>query len=180
MWRAGLRVLIHGGGAIGAWPPPAILLDIFIYVTFISWLKCSGNIRAWPSGTRHWLKAPLRKGVGLNPTAVRRCWFHEHLENGREMQLGAVLHGAPQRKHGHSRGAVLRWSPRRNMEQPAAIERSVVRHGVVLRGSVARGSVQHWCCRAAAQGQTAHAQQWRHGTRRVFPASTRMGWHGHA
>ncbi len=24
----------------------------------------------WPSGLRRWLKAPVRKGVGLNPTAV--------------------------------------------------------------------------------------------------------------
>ena len=24
----------------------------------------------WPSGLRHWLKAPFRKGVGSNPTAV--------------------------------------------------------------------------------------------------------------
>ena len=24
----------------------------------------------WPSGLRRWLKAPVRKGVGSNPTAV--------------------------------------------------------------------------------------------------------------
>ena len=24
----------------------------------------------WPSGVRRWLKAPVRKGVGSNPTAV--------------------------------------------------------------------------------------------------------------
>ncbi len=24
----------------------------------------------WPSGLRRWLKAPIRKGVGSNPTAV--------------------------------------------------------------------------------------------------------------
>ena len=24
----------------------------------------------WPSGLRRWLKAPVRKGVGTNPTAV--------------------------------------------------------------------------------------------------------------
>jgi hypothetical protein len=24
----------------------------------------------WPSGLRRWLKAPFRKGVGSNPTAV--------------------------------------------------------------------------------------------------------------
>ena len=25
----------------------------------------------WPSGLRRWLKAPVRKGVGSNPTAVK-------------------------------------------------------------------------------------------------------------
>ena len=25
----------------------------------------------WPSGLRRWLKAPFRKGVGSNPTAVK-------------------------------------------------------------------------------------------------------------
>ena len=25
---------------------------------------------AWPSGLRRWLQAPVRKGVGSNPTAV--------------------------------------------------------------------------------------------------------------
>ena len=32
----------------------------------------------WPSGLRRWLKAPVRKGVGSNPTAVtyfRRAGF---------------------------------------------------------------------------------------------------------
>ena len=42
----------------------------------------------WPSGLRRWLKAPFRKGVGSNPTAVIRydlrhpmhmCW---HMEGG--------------------------------------------------------------------------------------------------
>ena len=27
----------------------------------------------WPSGLRHWLQAPVRKGVGSNPTAVIRA-----------------------------------------------------------------------------------------------------------
>ena len=27
----------------------------------------------WPSGLRRWLKAPVRKGVGSNPTAVNAC-----------------------------------------------------------------------------------------------------------
>ena len=28
----------------------------------------------WPSGRRRWLKAPFRKGVGSNPTAVICRW----------------------------------------------------------------------------------------------------------
>ena len=28
------------------------------------------NMTVWPSGLRRWLKAPFRKGVGSNPTAV--------------------------------------------------------------------------------------------------------------
>ena len=28
------------------------------------------NMTVWPSGLRRWLKAPVRKGVGSNPTAV--------------------------------------------------------------------------------------------------------------
>ena len=27
----------------------------------------------WPSGLRRWLKAPVRKGVGSNPTGVMAC-----------------------------------------------------------------------------------------------------------
>ena len=31
----------------------------------------------WPSGLRRWLQAPVRKGVGSNPTAVTLCVFGE-------------------------------------------------------------------------------------------------------
>ena len=31
------------------------------------------NMTVWPSGLRRWLQAPVRKGVGSNPTAVRLC-----------------------------------------------------------------------------------------------------------
>ena len=31
--------------------------------------NCSMTV--WPSGLRRWLKAPVRKGVGSNPTAVK-------------------------------------------------------------------------------------------------------------
>ena len=36
-------------------------------------LPASPNKTVWPSGLRRWLKAPFRKGVGSNPTAVTLC-----------------------------------------------------------------------------------------------------------
>ena len=33
----------------------------------------------WPSGLRRWLQAPVRKGVGSNPTAVILCKRHAAL-----------------------------------------------------------------------------------------------------
>ena len=33
-------------------------------------LSCLPSWTLWPSGLRRWLKAPFRKGVGLNPTGV--------------------------------------------------------------------------------------------------------------
>jgi hypothetical protein len=32
--------------------------------------KCTSIKTLWPSGLRRWLKAPVRKGVGSNPTGV--------------------------------------------------------------------------------------------------------------
>ncbi len=32
------------------------------------------NKTVWPSGLRRWLQAPVRKGVGSNPTAVTLCY----------------------------------------------------------------------------------------------------------
>ena len=40
-------------------PLPEQLLIVAIFIT-----------RRFPSGLRRWLKAPVRKGVGSNPTAV--------------------------------------------------------------------------------------------------------------
>ena len=45
---------------------------------YISWPRLRPELRlcgdknktVWPSGLRRWLKAPVRKGVGSNPTAV--------------------------------------------------------------------------------------------------------------
>ena len=36
----------------------------------IRFAACSPNRTVWPSGLRRWLQAPVRKGVGSNPTAV--------------------------------------------------------------------------------------------------------------
>ena len=33
--------------------------------------KALAIMTVWPSGLRRWLKAPFRKGVGSNPTAVK-------------------------------------------------------------------------------------------------------------
>jgi hypothetical protein len=33
-------------------------------------LQLPNATTVWPSGLRRWLKAPVRKGVGSNPTAV--------------------------------------------------------------------------------------------------------------
>ena len=32
--------------------------------------RTSRSMTVWPSGLRRWLQAPVRKGVGSNPTAV--------------------------------------------------------------------------------------------------------------
>ena len=53
-------------------PLPAILLVIPVS-RFISWLRYLPNMTVWPSGLRRWLQAPVRKGVGSNPTAVSLC-----------------------------------------------------------------------------------------------------------
>ncbi len=44
----------------------------------ISWpgYPRSVALTVWPSGLRRWLQAPLRKGVGSNPTAVIFIFWH--------------------------------------------------------------------------------------------------------
>ena len=44
-----------------------------LHDTLICSLMYSIGKTVWPSGLRRWLKAPFRKGVGSNPTAVTRC-----------------------------------------------------------------------------------------------------------
>ena len=36
----------------------------------------------WPSGLRRWLKAPVRKGVGSNPTGVTALWWANRTQTG--------------------------------------------------------------------------------------------------
>jgi hypothetical protein len=37
---------------------------------FLEWHRALVGMTVWPSGLRRWLQAPVRKGVGSNPTAV--------------------------------------------------------------------------------------------------------------
>ena len=39
--------------------------------------RCAFAKTVWPSGLRRWLKAPVRKGVGSNPTAVIRALWQQ-------------------------------------------------------------------------------------------------------
>ena len=41
----------------------------------MAWIPLDKTV--WPSGLRRWLQAPVRKGVGSNPTAVI---LHIHLQ----------------------------------------------------------------------------------------------------
>ena len=61
----------------------------------------------WPSGLRRWLQAPVRKGVGSNPTVVTffdssgseylRCWFRQPSEKD-AMCVGKGRHHSPKRQ----------------------------------------------------------------------------------
>ena len=44
-------------------------------LAFCKYSKCDDILgkTVWPSGLRRWLQAPVRKGVGSNPTAVICC-----------------------------------------------------------------------------------------------------------
>ena len=43
----------------------------------------------WPSGLRRWLKAPVRKGVGSNPTAVIFCMHRSCMYDGAPSPQGS-------------------------------------------------------------------------------------------
>ena len=49
----------------GALPPQRLLDHTSVVALF--------PLTVWPSGLRRWLQAPVRKGVGSNPTAVILC-----------------------------------------------------------------------------------------------------------
>ena len=49
--------------------PPAIIVERRVrHIVTACFATCSRTV--WPSGLRRWLQAPVRKGVGSNPTAV--------------------------------------------------------------------------------------------------------------
>ena len=48
----------------------------------IAWCQKMLPRTLWPSGLRQWLKAPFRKGVGSNPTAVTLALVYEHTVYG--------------------------------------------------------------------------------------------------
>ena len=57
----------------------------------------------WPSGLRRWLQAPVRKGVGSNPTAVTlRCAC--------SVIAGAELVRGPAKQRGCCRDSLAEWS----------------------------------------------------------------------
>ena len=54
----------------------SFLLSTIAYLAVEHFAKKALAVKTvWPSGLRRWLKAPFRKGVGSNPTAVTfvRC-----------------------------------------------------------------------------------------------------------
>ena len=67
----------HVSGAVDRWPKPVHKLqrefgksncNAAFGDKIAVWL--SQLMTVWPSGLRRWLQAPVRKGVGSNPTAV--------------------------------------------------------------------------------------------------------------
>ena len=56
--------------------------------------KALAIMTVWPSGLRRWLKAPFRKGVGSNPTAVTFLQLRKNARikslRGSHLMLGFV------------------------------------------------------------------------------------------
>ena len=57
-----------GAAPLTAWMPLYVPCSRLVVIT----TESPGPMTVWPSGLRQWLKAPFRKGVGSNPTAVIR------------------------------------------------------------------------------------------------------------
>ena len=66
----------------------------------------------WPSGLWRWLQAPVRKGVGSNPTAVIVLSFRFGLPVGKPAEAPRTLSGSRARRFSR---AWARWHRRKNM-----------------------------------------------------------------
>ena len=53
----------------------------FVWLSFSIFFKT-----LWPSGLRRWLKAPVRKGVGSNPTGVILFYSHTLLQTWKHLK----------------------------------------------------------------------------------------------
>ena len=54
-------------------------------------MSCTTLTTVWPSGLRRWLKAPVRKGVGSNPTAVTLVSTRLHKATERSIDVVAAV-----------------------------------------------------------------------------------------
>ena len=81
--RSSIRILcerIRIGFQVRFWAPPPLstrggawLRDNAVCAYLTLQKPCTETQTVWPSGLRRWLQAPVRKGVGSNPTAVSRA-----------------------------------------------------------------------------------------------------------
>ena len=69
------------------------------------------NMTVWPSGLRRWLQAPVRKGVGSNPTAVIVLPFRFGSPVGKPAEALRTLSGSRARRFSR---AWTRWRRRKN------------------------------------------------------------------
>ena len=100
----------------------------------------------WPSGLRRWLKAPLRKGVGSNPTAVTfRVCATTHLWQRRgSICLNVVLRARWTQRH-HRTRAECRL-------QRSAVWLAKFRHRASIPGHINGNDVlYHWTTDAGAR-----------------------------
>ena len=71
-WCSGITSALHAEGP--GFNPPVCPFSVCVcqLQQIVLWVRaCLRTARTvWPSGLRRWLKAPVRKGVGSNPTAV--------------------------------------------------------------------------------------------------------------